>query len=567
MLQKLRFSTLLVLPVLAYAVLFAPKAAAEETDYPLVPAAEAVGEVNAPLLFVQNLDATIASDLAAIYRQPLGLRLNDNLASAVAPSISQSVLRHHICDTARMRPSASFSSSGGGLPPKTTTPAQYALGDSRQFFSYYYSESHQSLLDCTGYFSAEVIAVGNHCTIWLADGCNFSASDAQRLAEKLDEGIATLRSIFGGWSSFDVDGDGKAAFVLYPFSDAEVGGYCSTGDLYPTLDAGLGHTGNGMDMLNINAEVAANAAESESWEQLLKIMFHEWMHLICFEHTGGNEDAWLSEVVAQTGASLAGCTEDAFAPELETLQDWYATYCFTPPFVYKNNFLPSHPALDGASYGSWYLFGQYLLAQTNASGNNVFKLLLESGACTAESLMTVLGRLSLASDKALPHDLPSLVSNFNLALLLQQPSGRYSLGTAGTALGTLAPKSVAAGQDSLLQLLQHGLPGGGCCSWFETADTVSAIATPSTDEASWQKNIQFGLWHSALDGQSAAVQGAKPAPAPSPSPAPTQHPTANRFALSGMNAVWLGVAAVVAVVGALVPLYLFVQTKWGKRNQ
>lgn len=502
---------------------------------PVEPAPDYAGETKSGLVAVQNLDFDIVSDLTAIYRQPLGFELSEDTSTPSGPAGNATTLqRRYLCNTARMRSDVLSSAAGNGsdAPAKAAEIANYTVGDSRQFYSYLYNSDPAYPLNGAGYFTAQVVATGDWCSIWLAEGNRLDAAALQRLVSVLDAGIGRLVAMLSNWDSYDIDGDGKAAFVIYPFSEKSTGGFCCTGDLYPMRDARLGRTGNGMDMLNINASFAAEAFQDEgSWAQLVKIMFHELTHLICFEHTTGDEDAWLSEVVAQTGASLAGCGDAAFAPELETLSDWYLTYSFTPPFVYKGHFLPSHPALSGAAYGSWYLLGQYLLLLTEdipGGGSELFKTLLGSGQCTRQGLEALLTRLAPAADEPLPTTLTELVAQFNLSLLLRQPETPYYLGTAADSLLFFTPATpLEQGQVSstLYQLLKNGLPGGGCCTWLYTKDSILAIGQPNTDSEGWKTNVYFTSLSERVAERAAEAQGLAPDPPLSPSPAAASSPS------------------------------------------
>ena len=334
---------------------------------------------------------------------------------------------------------------------RNAVPMEYQVGDQKTI----YTGEH---LEYPGSFTAEVAAVGETCTIWRDANHKDQLSDemAQAYADSIDSRIHdALTEAFGDWSNADVDNDGKTAFVFYPMDYA---GFFTNADLYGADEYDWA-SGNVMDMLHMNTDQAGEM------EVTLATLAHELQHLINYAQTGGHSESWLNETFSQSAIAVCGLASADSVYEVGFLTDWSEENGYTYPFIFKDYYVPDGNTM-AVPYGSWYLFGRYLVHQTEGflgGGESIYRTVLEYGGCTLGELETALTDIGYLGADGMAADLDELITNYNLALYLREPSGLYSLSG-----NTEDPSNVdGVKTDRFLhhQSMPEALPGGGAASW------------------------------------------------------------------------------------------------------
>lgn len=351
--------------------------------------------------------------------------------------------------------------------PRNAAPKEYQVGDTKTIYSDYHKDS-------PGSFTAEVAAVGKTCTIWrdTANRDQLSDEAAQTYAAAIDTRIHDpLQNAFGDWSNADVDQDGKTAFIFYPM-DGFVG-FFNPADLFTKEQAEYA-TGNVMDMLNMNSLKASRTNVT------LSTLAHELQHLINFSQTEDNSESWLNETFSQSAIAIAGLASTETVYEVPAFINWSQTAGHTHPFIFKEQYVPggSEAAIP---YGSWYLFGRYLAHQTQAlegGGDRIYQTITDvNGGSTKlkdiEDALTAIGYMGEGKTVA---DMDELITNYNLALYLREPSGPYSL--SGNAQEPSNLDGVQVGRLFQTPNAPEALPGGGAASWslIKGDDSVTPVA-------------------------------------------------------------------------------------------
>lgn len=351
---------------------------------------------------------------------------------------------------------------GAGLAEQPTAraavpPEEYQVGDQKTIYTDYYQEA-------AGSFTAEVAAVGTTCTIWRAAGREDQLSDAlaQVYADAVDSQIHDpLKDAFGDWSNADADRDGKTAFVFYPMDFA---GFFYSADLY-TKDEYDWASGNAMDMLHLDSGNAGNTAAT------LGTLAHELQHLVNYAQTGGYSESWLNETFSQSAIAVCGLASTDSVYEVGFLTDFTAANGYTHPFIFREYYVPDGDTA-AVPYGSWYLFGRYLAYQTEGlpgGGEGIYHTVLNNGGCTMDDLEAALTDIGyLGADKAAA-DINDLVTNYNLALYLREPSGVYSL--SGNSEDPSDVDGVKTDRIMHNQSMPETLPGGGAAGWSLNFDS------------------------------------------------------------------------------------------------
>lgn len=370
--------------------------------------------------------------------------------------------------------------------PRLLSDASYQVGDVRPFYS--------DVRDGDEDFDIVCVATGDDFTLWV-DQENRSLvpeTDLQDFAARLPTVIETEIGTFGDWRrTCDVDGDGKAAFVFYPFFDASWSGFFQSSDLLPADDEDA--TGNEMDVLHLNVfnyspDDGTDAAIYDA-DTARSTLAHELQHLINFAQTGGRSETWLNETFSQAAVAMLGFATDSHFSGLLSAQ---IANGYVPPFVYEDLYVPGTDMLDGqGAYGLWLLFGRYLSSQTEGlpgGGDQVYKTILDAlgdpdtdeSFCTKESLVAALASMGYLGEGegCVVRDFDELVMNFGRAYLLREASGPHSL-TNDPA----SHPSVVDGVNVPLVLLWESadaIPGGGAIGVIDLSSDEGAAATASS---------------------------------------------------------------------------------------
>ncbi|MGN0078746.1 MAG: fibronectin type III domain-containing protein [Coriobacteriales bacterium] len=358
--------------------------------------------------------------------------VNSSLNTAVAPAHKST----------RSASTAASSSASAAV-------TRYELGDTRSFYDY----------DAKGLVPAELVAQGDSYTLWIETASKqlLPQSSVDSLAAQLDGLVSSANEFFGAPEGFDIDNDGKVAFLLQNIDDYS-GGYFWAGDLYGELTAGAP-----ADMLHLNICNVTHADGTLGFDEgvALSTAAHEYQHLLNYVYTLGYNDAWINEVFSQAAVFATRTEADYFRGFSTGYGQVLAQRAMTAPLVFEGDYVPwmdpSENAASGAAYYQWGLFSQYLHNQTRAycQGSNFFKLYLEDCARDIdqgedqesrpakeriERVLRSIGYLGSAAGCQVG-SVDELLMNFNTALIARAESGVFSLtnqpGTNPSQLGSI----------------------------------------------------------------------------------------------------------------------------------
>lgn len=382
----------------------------------------------------------------------------------------------------------------------------YKIGDEKQIVS-----TSGSLNDATTQtFTAKCVAVTENCTVWIdtknkEHGGLISEEAVAGYAQQIQGFYTRLTEDFGDSKRLDVDGDGKVAFIFYPFKSFTTGGYYGPSDLEI----------NKMDMLNINSRASEDNGKTLGEGLMLAILSHEWQHLINDAQTGNSsigietlEDqynmrgaTWLNESFSQSAVYLCGVSGRIPAVQI----DKYSRYIeennksITVPFAFSGPFVPGEDTgnLHGGVYANWYLFGRYLSSQTRdyaGGGDAIYKTVLNAirdkdvvdpdsgkvfhdlGMCNNKSLAAALTQIGYmgAGPDAKVKDFEELLTNYNMATFFRQSSGLYSLGTQ-EEIGNVDIDSVGRPEIKTAEESPQQLPGGATATFTKIENGSIAV--------------------------------------------------------------------------------------------
>jgi hypothetical protein len=433
--------------------------------------------------------------------------------------------------------------AGSGSLQTDGTSNEYTVGQTHKFntVQYYNTSTDPQNPELTT-FTAECVAVTDHCTLWYDTNptkTNYTREQIAALAPNLEAHAKIMEQTFGKSSRIDVDNDGKVAFVFYPFNAEGSVGVFDYQNLYPHGDDTQSNPnpkkGNSMDMLNINCYASGTDNQPPSTDAILSVLCHEWQHLINFSQAMAYSmtkdeqpqpiwrvDMWLNECFSQSAMGINGLENDAIPLQFPGYNKFMTSYgnTLTIPFAFKGIYSASESSASPGTYINWFLFGRYISAQTEGytgstltkhtvdyTGNGkiggsdaVYQSVLNikiddtaidpSGAintnigyCTYESLETALTDMGYlgtgASAKA--KDLNDMLRNFVIATTYRQTSGVYALGGTG-ALDLSAIQT--AKLDTVAETPQK-LPGG-----YSAAFTKIDGGSMTVDKAASGPNIE-----------------------------------------------------------------------------
>lgn len=433
---------------------------------------------------VAAIDPTpIGSDEELEARTPTRLLPTDEAASvaedgAAAAELADGAAASPVCAAPYLQtPSKGHALASNSAGSRTLAASEPQVGDTRAFYSDYRAGKADFAIEC--------VAVGENYTFWMDTEHPDAVlpQDLDLLAENLHEFIDREVKLFGDWrdeGGADVDGDGRAAFVFYPFLEGyeNVMGFFQGGDLF---EAGADDyaTGNVMDALHVNAASlyeGSPASDAFDADLALSTLVHELQHLINYARTGGYSDSWLNEAFSQAAIGLMGIeTDDPTALAMVTGNQGYL-----PPFVYEEDYVPGVDRPESASsYGAWFLFGLYLASQTEGlastdgtmrGGEGIYRAVMEAQSatddegtyetCTRDALTAALEKIGYLGDgqDCVVRTFDELVENFGMAVLLREETGPRSLSNDPTARSTVFGSDVP-----LLYIAEPAaaIPGGG----------------------------------------------------------------------------------------------------------
>ncbi len=298
--------------------------------------------------------------------------------------------------------------------PRRAAPARQGgparLGDEREFITVDVETNESSHTPFVLKYA------GEYCNLWLErdDARGITDEMAAELGMEYDVKIhGRMLTAFG--PTYDRDGDGKLAILLYDIQDGfsgyggYVGGFFMLADLY-------GEKFNCMDVIHIDTWPSIDASEPDPLAEVKSTMVHELQHLIefshCIERDRRELPLWINE-----GLSMAA--EHMIYGALESRIRYYneEAYWNTPLADWMSDMQDSL-----SNYAYSYLFFQYLRSQTKnftGGGEELFRYILQSER-----------RSALAVERGMRQFYPyitisDIFRNFHIALTLNEPTGLY----------------------------------------------------------------------------------------------------------------------------------------------
>lgn len=421
------------------------------------------------VIMAENMNMNIGSEEELTMMQNVGL---DSLGGPLGRSsddawnIEEGTLR---CGVPFMEsndlPALTDTQSAKG---RSGSSASYEIGDTMAIYTHYAVSGETEI-------EMELAAVGDTCTIWRSvdEKDLLPVDQAQFYADKIDSYYDTMKNSFGDWSSADVDGDGKTAFVFYSHP---YGGFFEPGDLY-TKEEAQDATGNHMDMLHMNI--------SETDEEItLGVLVHELQHLINWVQTDGSFALWLNETFSQSAIAVTGLADTDSVYEVGWFTAWIAKNGFSYPFIFEEDFVPSDETY-GVPYGSWYLFGRYLAHQTEdleGGGTSIYQTILgefstlNEGETSLDAIEKALQKIGYLGEGKAAENIEEFITNYNIALYLRDSTGPYSICSDPANPDNV--DGVEVGRIYETDTAPESIPGGGAACWVYNANTGVAV-TPS----------------------------------------------------------------------------------------
>lgn len=392
-----------------------------------------------------------------------------------------------------------------GTQTEQKKPGECTVGETREFVTYPGGNiSAPNKVSFTLAYNG-VINEGDSkgsCTMWVpteaADtsvgGVAYKDAAAQ-LGKEFDEKIYPyLKDNFGEYD--DMNKDGSVTFLLYDLGGSGGGAYTAgffyggdmndlpawteTVDGKTTRFPGYKNTTNQMDIMHLNINTIPNSG----MHRLKKTLAHEFVHLLVYSSyrrmgvkgvdkpkTYGVLPSWINEGIAQAAEhNLYG----------ETLTDRIREYNDYSP-LYAHNMAMSYK-FEGSGnevlfrYAQSYLALMYMqsrVAELNGtSGIELYKKIIGSSdlrvivntvdATTANDKLCSVVASALGSGKNLGvTQTTTLMRDFNIAAVLEQPSGRYGFGRFTEALRGIDRKPTASSVVTALNGGSDSIYAGG----------------------------------------------------------------------------------------------------------
>ncbi len=448
---------------------------------------------------------------------------------------------------------------------ETKKPGECEVGDTRDFVTYPNGVTTKpTKVNFTLVYNG-VINEGDtkrSCTMWVptqhaeasvrvyggADTVTYKEA-ATQLGQEFDEKIYPyLEKNFGAYD--DMNGDGSVTFLLYDIGGSSGGTYTAGffygGDMndLPSWTEGNstfpGYVGstNQMDIMHLNISTIPNSGMM----RLKKTLAHEFVHLLVYSSyrrmgvsgisnpaTYGVLPTWMNEGIAQAAEhNIYG----------ETLTDRIGEYNRYSP-LYAHNMLMSYKfeGLTGDEtlfrYAQSYLAILYLqsrVAELNGTtGVELYKKIIGSGdlrvinseseASTANEKLCSVVASALSSGKNLGTTITiTLMQDFNIATVLEEPQGRYGFGRFTEALKDIDRKPTDATVLSKLDAGTSSIYSGGTVlialengvGQFDLTEFNDGKGTPTLAVRGLERAIDVGAGATLVfDADGVSVNGTK----------------------------------------------------------
>lgn len=406
--------------------------------------------------------------------------------------------------TEALSPATLAAEDGTQTEPKK--PGECAVGETREFVTYPNGETSTPAkvnftLAYKGTIAAEgETAVPSSCTIWVpsaskdvsvGNGTYTYNTAAEEIGKEFDEKIYPyLKNNFGEYD--DMNEDGSVTFLLYDIGGSDGGTYTAGffygGDMNDlpawtndkeTFPGYVGRT-NQMDIMHLNINTIPNSG----MYRLKKTLAHEFVHLLVYSSyrrmgvsgvtepaTYGVMPSWINEGIAQAAEhNLYG----------ETLTDRIREYNdYSPLYAHK---IAMSYKFEGSGnevlfrYAQSYLALMYMQARVGGlngtDGIELYKKIIGSStlrvinstaeANTANEKLYDVVKSALTGGAALTEkNIIALMRNFNIATVLEQPSGTYGFGGFAEMLKDIDRKPTASSVVTALNSGSDKLYAGG----------------------------------------------------------------------------------------------------------
>ncbi len=217
----------------------------------------------------------------------------------------------------------------------TTTPIQYEIGDTLNFFVLNTDTNETRVAKASLQYETDDIY------FWVEDGIEYSKRDLKTVMDRFSSQIyPTDQEFFGKEWIPGVDNDPHLYIFYGNGLGGQVAGYNSSSDVVLPI---AHEYSNAHEMFYLSAE-----SQSLSDPYTLSVMAHEMQHLIHGYHDA-NEELWLNEGFSELATLLNGYDAGGF------------DYLFSYDPDLQLNYWPGDPNETDAHYGASFLFVTYML--------------------------------------------------------------------------------------------------------------------------------------------------------------------------------------------------------------
>lgn len=272
----------------------------------------------------------------------------------------------------------------------------YEVGDVKNFYLYYDKV----------YYDFELLAIGEHCNVWVIQEQATNSVDkvgAEEIAEEFDRVNSDMTEYFGTpTSTVDIDNDGKTNIICYDIapsstSSSYIAGFFYSGDCYYE---------NKLDIIHIDSNQGMNSGV----EQCYSTLVHEYQHLIHFGYLKGASSTYINEAFSMAAEHLIYGVEDS------RIYTYNTSSAIQYGQVSLNQAWGAEDQLG--NYALSYLFGQYIRTQYSGGATIYKEYLTGSGE---KDIAGLLDFLNIDSEE-------ELINNFYIALAAQESEGVYGFG-------------------------------------------------------------------------------------------------------------------------------------------
>ena len=288
------------------------------------------------------------------------------------------------------------------------------VGDTRSFNTFNFETNRVEKITATLQYK------GTKGLVWVADR-NVTRADAEKLGKEYDSKIVPLiHDNFGEES--DLDGNGHVNILLYDIQDgfgktsqSYTGGYFYGGD----LKAGA-QGSNNMEIFYMDTypSMGYPASEPKDVTKIYSTVAHEFQHMVNYNQ---KEIIQNSEMDTYLNEAFSMAAEHIYQGPIQDRIDYYNN---------ARSIQNGHSLTNWSNYGDTlsnyslsYLFGQYLNEQAGI-GDKVYKEVIAHKGTTEEALQAIVHKY-VSPTKSLG----SFMTDFRIALIKHDKSGKYSLGS------------------------------------------------------------------------------------------------------------------------------------------